>query len=62
VKILETKSPSEPKRNVQAELNAILAKGNPSEANVQRIAELLGQMGGRRTRRRRHKQKRTRRT
>lgn len=50
VKILETKAPPS---KAQAELNAIVAKGNLSDANVERIAVLLGQMGGRRTRRRR---------
>lgn len=51
VKLLETKAPSK----AQAELNAIMAKGNPSEANVQRIAELLGQIGGRRLTRKRRR-------
>ena len=53
VKLLERGTPSEAKRKAQAELNAIVARGNPTEANVERIAVLLGQIGGRRTRRRR---------
>jgi len=64
VKLLERASPPvvSKAKAAQAELNAIIAKGNPSEANVERIAVLLGQIGGRRTRRHRHKRKRTRRT
>jgi len=55
VKLLERAAPpvASKAKAAQAELNAIVAKGNPSEANVERIAVLLGQIGGRRTRRRR---------
>jgi hypothetical protein len=55
VKLLERAAPpvASKAKAAQAELNAIVAKGNPSEANVERIAVLLAQIGGRRTRRRR---------
>jgi hypothetical protein len=44
-----------PKAAIQAQINAITAKGNLSDANVEKIAVLLGQLGGRRTRRRRRR-------
>jgi hypothetical protein len=52
------------KAAIQAQINAITAKRDLTEANISKIAELLGKLdqgGGRRTRRKRHKRQ-TRRT
>jgi hypothetical protein len=46
-----------PKAAIQAQINAITAKENLSDANVEKIAVLLGQLGGRRTRRRRRRRR-----
>ena len=62
VKILE--AGLVPKAAIQAQINAITAKRDLTEANISKIAELLGKLdqgGGRRTKRKRHKRQ-TRRT